>query len=135
MPKFRYSKKAAALASVLWLNVPVSAAEEHPDSSTKQLATDTVRVVPVDTLSIYSGRIVTAEAKVYGTDSLLMDSTTVTSEGSLIMTAEDGILVLDGTDIELGGELMLNGAAQYMIRFTYDASGNRIRRETDSSTK
>ena len=100
-----------------------------------QMDADTIRIVPVDTLSIFSGRTVSTETRVYSKTLLQMDSTTVTSIGSLGMTAEEGITVLDGTYVELGGELMLNGAGQYMVRFTYDASGNRIRREKDNSTK
>lgn len=120
------------------LSLSVFATDELPDSLLlmhSQMDADTIRIVPVDTLSIFSGRTVSTETRVYSKTLLQMDSTTVTSIGSLGMTAEEGITVLDGTYVELGGELMLNGAGQYMVRFTYDASGNRIRREKDNSTK
>lgn len=131
-------KRVSALFIAMLLSLSVFATDELPDSLLlmhSQMDADTIRIVPVDTLSIFSGRTVSTETRVYSKTLLQMDSTTVTSIGSLGMTAEEGITVLDGTYVELGGELMLNGAGQYMVRFTYDASGNRIRREKDNSTK
>lgn len=97
--------------------------------------TDSIIVVPTDTLNSVSGKTVTAPVKVYGSRSVQVDSTTVTKSGNLRVSAEEAILVISGTEVELGGELQLNGALQYLVRFTYDASGNRIRRELDSSVK
>lgn len=97
--------------------------------------TDSIIVVPTDTLNSLSGKTVSMPVRVYGNRSVQMDSTTITKSGDLRVSAEEAILVISGTEVELGGELQLNGALQYLVRFTYDASGNRIRRELDSSVK
>ena len=91
--------------------------------------------INVDTLNVYSGMTVSGEKKVVSEESLQVDNTTVTTGGKLKATANDAITVLDGTMVALGGEMQLNGAGQYAVRFTYDASGNRIRREKDDTVK
>ena len=91
----------------------------------RSIVTDTIRVIPTDTLYVYSGHVVSAEKRVYSPSSLVVDSTKVTSTGSLRLTAEDVINIPSDTEVEIGGELMLNGPTQNYIRFSYTVTGFR----------
>ena len=95
---------------------------------------DSITIV-ADTISVFSGKTVSDEKKIVAEESLQMDNTTVITGGNLQATANDAITVLDETMVALGGELQLNGAGQYAVRFTYDASGNRIKRGKDETVK
>ena len=91
--------------------------------------TDSLAVVPTDTVSVLKGQTIADEKRVLAKKTLLMDNTTVTGSGCLRVTAEDSIVILGETTVMPGGILMLNGAGQYAIRYYYDASGNRTRRK------
>ena len=97
--------------------------------------TPETEIMETDTLSVYSGNTVSDEKKIVSEQSLEMDNTTVITGGNLQATANDAIIVLDETMVALGGELQLNGAGQYAVRYTYDASGNRVRQEKDETVK
>lgn len=99
------------------------------------IITDTIHTVPTDTLSVYSGHVVSSEVQIYSPSTLLVDSTKVTANGSLRMTAEDTISILSDTEVEIGGELMLNGATQNYISFTYTVTGFRFSKTHEANTQ
>lgn len=99
----------------------------------RSIITDTIHAVPTDTLNAYSGHVVSSEVRVYSPSVLLIDSTKVAASGSLRITAEDTISILSDTEVELGGELMLNGATQNYISFTYSTIGFRLLKKHETN--
>lgn len=81
-----------------------------------------------DSIDTYQNQTVTTEVFVQGRDVLTSNNVTVNSTGHLIMTAPNGVKITGNFVVQLGGRLELNGGRQHHIRYTYDASGNRIAR-------
>ena len=88
-------------------------AEEVPDS--------------VDTFD--NQTITTDSVVVHGRTLLTSQDVVVTNTGHLTLNGPQGVLITSDFEVQLGGTLELNGGLQYVIAFSYDASGNRIRRE------
>ena len=90
----------------------IAKAEEAPDS--------------VDT---FNNQTVSTEVVVQGRSILTSQNVTVTSTGRLTLNGPQGVTIPHDFVVNSGGSLTLNGGLQYAIAFTYDASGNMIRRE------
>lgn len=82
-----------------------------------------------DSVDTFNDQTVTTEITVQGRTVLSSQGVTVTNNGQLTLNGPQGILVPHDLLVQTGGTLLMNGGLQYAISFTYDASGNRIRRE------
>lgn len=82
-----------------------------------------------DSVDTFNNQTVTTEVTVQGRTVLTSQSVTVTNTGQLTLNGPQGVLIPQDFEVNSGGSLLLNGGLQYAINFTYDASGNRIRRE------
>lgn len=82
-----------------------------------------------DSVDTFNNQTVTAEIAVQGRTVLSSQGVTVTNTGQLTLNGPQGVLIPCDFVVETGGTLMINGGLQYSISFTYDASGNRIRRK------
>lgn len=90
---------------------------------------DSLHVKHIDTLTVFSDQTVSSRMDVYSSSTLRIDSTTVAERGNLRATAEDSITVSCETEVVPGGELLLSGASQYAISYTYNAAGYRTLRK------
>lgn len=88
---------------------------------------------PVDSVDTYQHQIVSSTVSIQGRHVLTSSDVTVTSTGDLKLSAPDGVEITGPFTVQLGGILQVNGGRQWLIRYTYDNSGNRIRREKNPS--
>ena len=82
-----------------------------------------------DSVDTFNNKLVTTEVTVQGRTVLTSQNVVVGDTGNLTMNGPQGIYISQNFNVSLGGTLQLNGGLQYGLSFTYDASGNRIRRE------
>ena len=82
-----------------------------------------------DSIDTYQNQTVSSEVFVQGRDILISDNVTVTSNGHLTMFAPNGIVITSDLNVQLGGQLELNGGHQWPIVYNYDSSGNIISRQ------
>jgi len=83
-----------------------------------------------DSVDTFNNQTVTADSVVVqGRTLLTSQNVIVTNTGHLTLNGPQGVLIPQNFEVQLGGSLILNGGLQYAVIFTYDASGNRIRRE------
>lgn len=85
-----------------------------------------------DSVDVYQNQTVTNQVVVQGRTVLSTNNVTVTSTGDLKMFSPDGINVTGPFIVEFGGVLELNGGLQYAIRYSYDATGNRTKRQRNN---
>ena len=85
-----------------------------------------------DSVDTYQNHTVSTTVSVQGRNTLTVSDVTVTSTGHLKITAPAAPIVTGNLTVQLGGTLEINGSRQYFIKFTYDAAGNRLRREKES---
>jgi hypothetical protein len=88
---------------------------------------------PIDSVDVYQNQTVNSVVVVQGRSLLSVNNVSVTNTGKLKLSAPAGVSVTGPLTVVLGGEFEMNGGMQYAIRYTYDASGNRIRREKVTS--
>lgn len=93
------------------------------------LNTSISRAAETDSVDVYQNHTVTGFVCVQGRNEITVQNVTVTNTGHLKISAPAGIVVTAPFTVNLGGILELNGGMQNAIRYTYDASGNRIKRE------
>lgn len=86
-----------------------------------------------DSVDTYQNHTVSTIVSIQGRDTLTVSDVIVTSTGHLKLTAPAATVVTNNLNVQLGGTLEINGGRQYFIKFTYDAAGNRIRREKESN--
>jgi len=77
-----------------------------------------------DSVDTYQNQIVSTEVFVQGRNVLTSNNVTVTSTGNLTMSAPEQILITGDFEVQLGGQLSLNGGRQWPIVYNYDSSGN-----------
>lgn len=82
-----------------------------------------------DSIDLYQNHIVNEEVEIQGRNQLTIQNVTVTNTGYLKAHTPSSITITGTCIVELGGILELNGSQQYAIKYTYDSTGNRIRRE------
>src|SRR5574344_456981 len=111
-----------------WLPLRISAAENISDSISQK--SKALRVVQVSTDS-YTNQTVTTDVSITGSTVLTSNNVTVTSTGHLSMKAPNGVYITGPFDVVLGGTLDVSGADKVAvkIKYSYDASGNRILKE------
>ena len=84
-----------------------------------------------DSIDSYQNHVVNDTVSLQGRTTLNMQNVTVSQTGFLKATAPEGIVITSPFEVQLGGELELNGGRQWMIRYSYDNSGNRIIRKRE----
>ena len=82
-----------------------------------------------DSVDVYVNQTVDSRVVIQGRDTLKSHDITVTSTGDLRMSAPNGIIITAPFTVELGGKLELNGGRQYHVLYSYDLSGNIVRRK------
>lgn len=82
-----------------------------------------------DSIDTYQNQTVSTEVFVQGRDVLTSSNVTVTPTGHLTMSAPRGVVITSNFEVQLGGQLNLNGGQQWMVHYFYDLSGNRITRK------
>lgn len=89
----------------------------------------TKAVLPNDSVDTYTNHTITDSVYVQGRSTLTISDVSVSSGGHLVASSPDGIVVTSGMLVELGGKLSLYERRLKCVFFTYDASGNIIRRK------
>lgn len=82
-----------------------------------------------DSVASYNGQTVNSTVTVQGKDTLRVSNVNVTSTGNLTLTSPDGVIITSGLDVVTGGVLNITGGKHNYIRFFYNNTGHRIRRE------
>lgn len=119
--------------SALSANRKVRIKTQHQRSQINMTMLDSVKKARVDTLSLYSGHVVSSKTNIYASSTLQIDSTKVAHDGDLRATSETSIVIPSDMEVELGGELQLNGSGQYYISYTYNGMGFRTLRKHESN--
>lgn len=89
----------------------------------------TYATTPTDTL--YNNHSVSERVRLIVDGSINAQSDTVTSTGHLTLVAQQGVSLLNNIDVQLGGTLVIMTGTIPCVRYTYDACGNRVRREKE----
>lgn len=89
----------------------------------------TYATTPTDTL--YNNHSVSNRVRLITDGCINAQSDTVTSTGHLTLIAQQGVSLLNNIDVQLGGTLVIMTGTIPCVRYTYDASGNRVRREKE----
>lgn len=84
-----------------------------------------------DSVNTYQNQIVSMNVFVQGRGVLTSNNVTVTPTGNLVMTAPERIDITGPFEVQLGGQLTINGGHQWPIVYNYDSSGNIIARQKD----
>ena len=84
-----------------------------------------------DSIDSYQNHVVSDTVMLQGRTTLNIQNVTVAQTGFLKATSPDGIEITGPFEVQLGGQLELNGGRQWKIHYTYDASGNRKTRKRD----
>lgn len=84
-----------------------------------------------DSINTYQNQIVSMDVFVQGRNVLTSNNVTVTPTGNLVMTAPERIDITGPFEVQLGGQLTLNGGQEWPIVYDYDSSGNIIARYKD----
>ena len=78
--------------------------------------------------TLYVNQSVSGRATVSTDGTIIAHSDTVKTTGDLLMAGQ-GVTIQNNFEVQLGGTLFIRTGTPPRIRFTYDASGNRVRRE------
>ena len=94
-------------------------------------------VEPEDTTRVYSARycvsVFESSRTIAGCDSLIVRGVTVSDVGNLTLTAPDYVVLYGAFEVVQGGILSINEKEEPLIfKFSYDAAGNRILRQTQA---
>lgn len=82
-----------------------------------------------DSIDVYANYTVGEKVIIQGRDTLRSHDITVNPTGNLRMSAPNGIIITAPFTVEFGGMLELNGGRQYHVLYSYDLSGNIVRRK------
>lgn len=82
-----------------------------------------------DSIDTFQNQTVSTTLTLQGRNTVTMNNVTVTPTGHLTVSAPRGVIIPANFEVQLGGTLYLDGQLKNFIRFYYDASGNRIRRQ------
>lgn len=80
-------------------------------------------------VSTFENQTVSSQRSVLGCSTLTTRNITVTSSGNLTLTASENITLNPTFEVRAGGTLYVYCEKPKQMIFTYDASGNRIRRQ------
>lgn len=81
--------------------------------------------------SIYANQTVSTTISVNTSENLQSQSVTVTPEGRLTLTSLHKVTLNGNVQVQAGGVLVIRTGQPPRIIYTYDASGNRTRREKE----
>lgn len=81
--------------------------------------------------SIYANQIISTTISVNTSQKLQAQSVTVTPEGRLTMTSLQSVTINTNFEVNIGGTLVIRTGQSPRIKYTYDACGNRTRREKE----
>lgn len=95
------------------------------------LCSITMNAEQMDTV-YYQNKTVSGVVYVKSNDAIISNNVTVSNTGQLNLTANTTVNITPSFVVNLGGVLNINTGVPPRIRYTYDASGNRTRRETDN---
>ena len=87
-------------------------------------------IVTSDTL--YVNHSVGGHVTVSAEGTITAEFDTVRSSGVLILSGHQGVQLQKNIDVQLGGTLIIRTGTPPRIKYFYDASGNRIRREEET---
>lgn len=79
--------------------------------------------------TLYVDQSITGRATVSADGTIIAHSDTVKTTGYLLLVGHQGVTLQRDIDVQLGGTLIIRTGTPPRIRYTYDASGNRVRRE------
>ena len=83
--------------------------------------------------TVYTNQTVSTEVIVHSQDPMSVSNVTVTPTGRLTLIDPNGVVLNGGTTVNVGGTLNIYTDQVLRIRYAYDASGNRVRREKDTT--
>ena len=90
-------------------------------------------VEPEDTTRVFENQTVSSSRTIAGCDSLIVRGVTVSDVGNLTLTAPDYVVLYGAFEVVQGGILSINEKEEPLIfKFSYDAAGNRILRQTQA---
>jgi hypothetical protein len=81
--------------------------------------------------SIYSNHSVNTNVNVNTKKALQVNSVMVTQKGSLRLTSQQSVTLNNNFQVQLGGTLIIQTGKPPRIKYTYDNSGNRTKREKE----
>ena len=95
---------------------------------------DTTRVYSARScVSVFENQTVSSSRTIAGCDSLIVRGVTVSDVGNLTLTAPDYVVLYGAFEVVQGGILSINEKEEALIfKFSYDAAGNRILRQTQA---
>ena len=95
---------------------------------------DTTRVYSARScVSVFENQTVSSSRTIAGCDSLIVRGVTVSDVGNLTLTAPDYVVLYGAFEVVQGGILSINEKEEPLIfKFSYDAAGNRILRQTQA---
>jgi len=82
--------------------------------------------------SIYANQNVRGRITVSVDGSITARYDTISPNGHLTLAGQQGVTLQRDVNVQLGGTLIIRTGTPPRIRYTYDASGNRIRREKET---
>lgn len=86
-----------------------------------------------DSIDSYQNHVVSDTVSLQGRTILNIQNVTVTQTGFLKATAPENIVISGPFEVQLGGELELNGGQQWLVKYYYDGIGNIRRRQRDNN--
>ena len=95
---------------------------------------DTTRVYSARScVSVFENQTVSSSRTIAGCDSLIVRGVTVSDVENLTLTAPDYVVLYGAFEVVQGGILSINEKEEPLIfKFSYDAVGNRILRQTQA---
>lgn len=82
--------------------------------------------------TLYVNQSVGGHVAVSANGTITAYSDTVMSAGILILSGHQGVTLQQNIDVQLGGTLIIKTGTPPRIIYTYDACGNRVRREKET---
>ena len=94
---------------------------------------DTTRVYSARScVSVFENQTVSSSRTIAGCDSLIVRGVTVSDVGNLTLTAPDYVVLYGAFEVVQGGILSIEKEEPLIFKFSYDAAGNRILRQTQA---
>ena len=85
----------------------------------------------VDSVATYSHHTIANHVTVRGRDTLNVRDVIVMPNGKLNLISPHAVVIQNNFQVKQGGVLSIETNRSYRIRYTYDAAGNRTRRDNE----
>lgn len=82
--------------------------------------------------TLFVNQSVSGNVTVSVNGNIYAQSDTVTTTGNLTLIGQESVTLNNNVEVQLGGVLIIRTGIPPRIIYTYDASGNRIRREKET---